>query len=584
MRTHITTKRLHGLHPRRRSIARPWRSAWAIAAGILVHGPAAVGQIETHEAPRSFRQIVEPSVITRDMPAVTRAQIDDARRNVTKAAAFTFGVEHTAPIDLKAAAVFDESEDGDRIYRLRVRSAGAAAIGLVFQEFELDAGAELYVYDDARSHVRGAFTAANNKDHRGFQIHPVAGDAVTLELFEPGGSRSTVMLGQVVHDFSGLFGDGANGAGLKSGSGSPKAGSCEVDVLCPEGLGWEDERRAVTLIINGGSLCSGALINNTANDGTQYFWSANHCGDMSNAVFRFNYERPGCSSGSAPTSQTVHGAVGLATSTSVDYRLIRITETIPKSYGAFFAGWSRSTSAPTSTTAIHHPTGSPKKISFDFQPPVISGNNWRIKEWDVGVTEPGSSGSPLLDPNGRIIGQLCCGEATCAYPKNDYYGRFDLAWNAVKSWLDPIGAAPTLLDGYDPAAGCGAAVPFGVGCAGSWGFTPELSATGCLKAGGAGTLVLSKGLGGSQAVLLLGMGQANVPIGGSCALLISPILPLVVGPLPLGGVLPGTGGFSLPFSIPPSATAGQLGVQGFVVDNAQPIGFTGTNGLWLTIP
>ena len=33
--------------------------------------------------------------------------------------------------------------------------------------------------------------------------------------------------------------------------------------------------------------------------------------------------------------------------------------------------------------------------------------------WELGVTEGGSSGSPLFDQNGRIIGQLFGGTATC---------------------------------------------------------------------------------------------------------------------------------------------------------------------------
>ena len=35
------------------------------------------------------------------------------------------------------------------------------------------------------------------------------------------------------------------------------------------------------------------------------------------------------------------------------------------------------------------------------------GTHWRITSWSDGTTtEPGSSGSPLFDPTGHIIGQL----------------------------------------------------------------------------------------------------------------------------------------------------------------------------------
>ena len=55
------------------------------------------------------------------------------------------------------------------------------------------------------------------------------------------------------------------------------AGACNHDVLCPLGVGWEDQINSVAMIIVGGSgSCTGVLVNNTSNDGTPYFLSANH--------------------------------------------------------------------------------------------------------------------------------------------------------------------------------------------------------------------------------------------------------------------------------------------------------------------
>jgi lysyl endopeptidase len=90
------------------------------------------------------------------------------------------------------------------------------------------------------------------------------------------------------------------------------------------------------------------------------------------------------------------------------------------------------------------------KISRTNNPLTIAsafgGTNqhWQVN-WNQGVTEPGSSGSPLFDPNHRIVGQLegglsKCGDASLI----DFYGRFDLSWtgggtNATRlsNWLDP---------------------------------------------------------------------------------------------------------------------------------------------------
>ena len=84
---------------------------------------------------------------------------------------------------------------------------------------------------------------------------------------------------------------------------------------------------------------------------------------------------------------------------------------------------------------------------------------------------------------------------------------------------------------------------YGVGCKGSGGFVPELTLTsspdGCLFAGDSVSFSITNALGGSAAVLLLGLGQAQVPVSPECSLLLTPAPVSVV--LPLLGTGPGDG-------------------------------------------
>jgi hypothetical protein len=77
-------------------------------------------------------------------------------------------------------------------------------------------------------------------------------------------------------------------------------------------------------------------------------------------------------------------------------------------------------------TGMHHPGGGIKKICQDTDALTQATFNlapcWKISTWEQGVTEGGSSGSPLFDQNHRIVGQLFGGQASCALPLNDYYG------------------------------------------------------------------------------------------------------------------------------------------------------------------
>ena len=123
---------------------------------------------------------------------------------------------------------------------------------------------------------------------------------------------------------------------------------------------------------------------------------------------------------------------------------------------------------------IHHPAGDIKKIST-YTTPVessqwsgTSGTHWQVywseTETNWGVTEGGSSGAPLYDNTGKIIGALTGGQAACepdgsgsgtGPDQPDYYGKFSYSWDQngndpsqqLKYWLDPINAGITSLPG-----------------------------------------------------------------------------------------------------------------------------------------
>jgi hypothetical protein len=197
-----------------------------------------------------------------------------------------------------------------------------------------------------------------------------------------------------------------------------------------------------------GAGCSGSILNNTADDRTPYLMTAEHCGDFTNGVFYFDYERSGCGSGSASQSKTLSGAARLAVSSFYDGQLYRLNQNIPASYEPFYAGWSRSTRA-TPTVGISHPGGNPKKVQIDRDPSFLVATRWSVLN-DVGAVQPGSSGSPLFDEDERIVGTLSTGAGGCS--ANGNYGRFDLffANSGLATWLDPLGWGLTGIDGYDP--------------------------------------------------------------------------------------------------------------------------------------
>jgi hypothetical protein len=227
-------------------------------------------------------------------------------------------------------------------------------------------------------------------------------------------------------------------------------------------------------------------MNNTALDCKRYILTALHCGvgattsNLNSWVFRFNFEATMCT-GQADTygtsSNQFTGCIRRADSndnggdTGSDFLLVEISSTTNPTWwsGVYFNGWTRSTTMTAGGVGIHHPAGSNKKISTFTATPVttswgIAGTHWRIF-WTAtsnghGVTEGGSSGSPIFNSSGLVFGTLTGGASYCtATGSPDAYGKMSYHWTSngttsatqLKGWLDPTNSGVTTLAGsYTP--------------------------------------------------------------------------------------------------------------------------------------
>jgi hypothetical protein len=424
---------------------------------------AAQAQIQHGGTPYSFTNDVPGNVPVETMPSVDVEALlaeDQAERESDQPIPPRFGAALEVSLDVGNAGQWTELPDGDRLWRLRIATQGALSINLIFDQYQLPPGGELFIYNEDQSTVLGAFTAANNKPYGRFSTLPVEGAVITLEYFEPAEYHGETALGvsKVIHAYRDLF----DRASAKSSKAFGDSGSCHNNVICPKWNNWQDEKRAVALIINGGGqrICTGALVNNERQDLTPYFLSANHCYDNNphDWVFWFNYESSSCSNPSSePAHNGVSGSALKARDSASDFLLLELYARPPKSYDVHYAGWSNINTPSQSSVGIHHPNGDIKKISLDNDPATSaayqggSGNtHWEVS-WDDGVTAVGSSGSPLFDQNHRIVGQLHGGTSYCSTPSApDWYGKFSVSWNnGLAVYLDPDNTGIHTLDGIN---------------------------------------------------------------------------------------------------------------------------------------
>jgi len=448
----------------------------ALAAAILLASTFShllVAQISHGGQPTNWTQPLEQTLNWKSFPALDVAMLtaEDVATANMKDAPWRFGVEHEVFWNMQNSGNWSE-ESGFRVWRLGVRAEGATSLSFYLSRFVVPKGGELFVWDEERTHFLGSFTHENVKEWEGLALSLMEGDSVVLEYREPLSIPATgeIEVGQVVQGYRSLLRREAELLAENASSGPfGNSGACNINVNCPEGADWQVEKQSVALIVNGGfATCTGSLVNNTANDGTPYFLTANHClGTPNTWTYYFNHESSTCSGSTGPTNNSISGGSLLVNNGGSDVALIQLSSAPPASWGVEYAGWDASGASPQNATGIHHPSGDVKKICFENNSPYTStaggAQVWWISQWEAGVTEPGSSGSPLFDQNHRIIGQLYGGAAACSGTVNngayDYYGRFDVSWGlGVSQYLDPLGTGTQVLDGYptgfNPDNGC----------------------------------------------------------------------------------------------------------------------------------
>jgi len=366
---------------------------------------------------------------------------------------------------------WEEPRDGLLVWRVRIASPGALSLNLGFERFHLPADAQLSVYDaNSRARIR-PFTRADHAEHGQLWTPVLLTDEVVVELAVAAADRADVVL--VLSSINAgyrFFGETGEAGGTRSGS-------CNVDVVCPQGDDWRDEIPASGVYTIGGTwTCSGSMVNNTSFDQTPYFLTAAHCGissgNAATVVVYWNFENSTCrppgsgasgGPGDGSLSQFTTGSTLRANYSTSDVTLIQMNNAPNPTWNISFAGWDATGADATSAVAIHHPNTDEKRISFESQPTTTTsylgsavpgnGTHVRVADWDLGTTEPGSSGSPLFNQDHRIIGQLHGGYAACGNELDDWYGKFSVSWTGggtaatrLRDWLDPGNTGALVLD------------------------------------------------------------------------------------------------------------------------------------------
>jgi len=364
------------------------------------------------------------------------------------------------------------TDDGGFVWATTLRSEGAVGIRVHFDSLDLPGDADLYVMNST-GQAFGPYLRQGPNQTGEFWSHTVAGDSaiVVLKHHGPDGAEDLVRSSFRIADLGHL------GPGFRGGPTPSTESFCSFNASCVENASCYNvaaanpAKSAVALMqwIAGAFIytCTGGLINDTVSTSQiPYFLTANHClSSNSNAAnletyFQFSIS---CGSTSCPGQTNPGGIQRLgatvkATGSAGDFTLLQLNQAAPG--GSVFLGWNNTAIANTNGADLYrisHPAWAPQSYSkhtVDTSAPTCTGwpRGQRIYSRDnVGATEGGSSGSPVVNSSSQIVGQL---SGACGFNPGDpcddvnnatVDGAFAYYFTSVQPFLDPGTGGCTLL-------------------------------------------------------------------------------------------------------------------------------------------
>ena len=365
------------------------------------------------------------------------------------------GVHRAISENTLARGTWSPLPDGRSVWRVAIHSQDATGVRVEFSNFSVGSG-KVWVHTNASSD--GPYTERGPYGNGEFWSATVEGESATIE-YEPADASDRSIPFHVHRISHQSFKASDTPAGLPE----DPAASCNQDVNCFSD--WASTKKSVSHIQfeetegkeTGTFLCSGSLVATRDNSFKPYLLTAGHCVHSEAAARSLEtfwaYESTGCNRGLPASRGTLNSQNGghlLAWGTleQGDYSLVLLPN-VPS--GVVFSGWDVSdpdVGAP--VTGIHHPMGSYKRIAFGHSTDSISVNIGQDPApaelyhdilWDTGLTEPGSSGSPLFSAPGVIIGMLTYGpaipgEELCLIGGFSGYGKFSNAYRFLQAYLE----------------------------------------------------------------------------------------------------------------------------------------------------
>ena len=381
------------------------------------------------------------------------------------------------------AGIWLTVDPGRYIWRTSIRSPGASALRVHFEDFSVDG--RVYVYDSASSSndpYLGPFQDQGPQADGDFWSDFLLAESLTIE-FEPS-DQSTIptvfpfAVREIAHIFDAPH-QRLAGTNIKGTNSIPinvaeprRIVGCHLDVSCyPE---WEDRTQPSTALLyitepDGTYSCSGVSINpRYDSDDHLLMLTAAHCIEddetASNTIIYWDYQTTECY-GQLPNNYRFARTNGADLVLSrgpdryFDFSLLRLDlQDVLSVTGVTHMGWNPNyISTGTEVINVSHPDGKFKRIAFGRTTYSswrgLSSLNYGSARWDRGTIEGGSSGSGLFLDERYLMGIIRGSGRDIEACDLDYrasYNRFDKIYPEIESYLESEDRLESALDPFSP--------------------------------------------------------------------------------------------------------------------------------------
>lgn len=356
-------------------------------------------------------------------------------------------------LDMDSQALFEQpvSDAPYTVYEAAITSVDAEALRLLVDLSQLQDGEEAWVIDTSAPRAFGPY-GRDDSVEGGRWLPTTVGESAVLMVRTTGTTMPQIRLLGVSHFFQ-RFEDAL------------KVLSCNNDINCEGNSTIQDVSTGVGIMVvpQGGldqALCTGSLLNNPDTAELEpYFLTSWHCVpdyvDADQVDIIWDYRSSACDANDPPSLASLPRSEGdtvLTTSNAYDLTLMRLLSVPSGTLGRTYLGWeTRDPVFSEDVVTIHYPDGSFERISYGQVLAIDQNSNGFVREtkihWYDGVTEGGSSGSPMLlvSSNYRVSGTLSNGtvhSCTDTAGNVDWYTSFRDFYPQAEGWLTGTNPPP----------------------------------------------------------------------------------------------------------------------------------------------